>query len=374
MYCLLIWRLSVLMNRIIICGYAEDLLFKFGNLILSDFINEYSALLIYENHENECKKICSSLGIKQFQRLEIMYSESLKETLFSICEKLPNLSLYDDVYCYSVKDSIRRNAVIAAAVGSKCVHFWSLAVGGIVDDIVSSDAKSYSYLIKLINKYVPYSLVTSEISTIDIKNVLLLQKVSGLSQYRYFLSCIAWSLQTFDLGSPWELATSKYENNRHELELAVLSKLSWKKIVEIGACEGIFTQKLCKKFPNAKVLAIEPDNYFYAKLKELKYDNIRTIHADCSIVKDMEADVLFISNVLYYLSKIPDEIFKTKARYICVCHDIAFHKQVLDIEFINRGFVLIEDINMAPCLEPMEGIMCIKYGFNIKVWKPSIHC
>lgn len=372
MYYLLIWRLRALMNRIIICGYAEDLLFRFGNLLLSDLVNKYSTLLIYEKNEDICRKICNSLGIEQFQRLEISYSENIKETLCLISEKLPDLSLYDDVYCYSTKDNIKRNAVIAAATGSKCVYFWSLAVGGIVDDIVSSDAKSYSYLIELINKYVPYSLITGEISPLNIKNVLLLQKVSGLSQYRYFLSCIAWNLQAFNLGDPWELATSKYENNRHEMELAVLSRLTWKKIVEVGACEGVFTQKLCERFPNAKVLAIEPDDYFYAKLKDLKYDNIRTIHADCRVVKDIKVDVLFISNVLYYLSKIPHEIFETRARYICVCHDIAFHKQVLDIEFLKRGFVLAEDINLSPCLETMEGIMCIKYGFNIKVWKPSI--
>lgn len=369
MYCLLLWRLSTLMNRIIICGYAEDLLFRFGNLILANSNIEYFALLIYENNKDKCREICNSLGIKQFQTLEIKYSESLIDTLYLICEKLPNLLLYDHVYCFSVKDSIKRNAVIAAATGSKCMYFWSLAAGGIVDDIVSSNTRSYVYLLELINKYVPYSLLNREISPLDIRNVLMLQKVSGLSQYRYFLSCITWNLQAFDLGNPWELATSKYENNRHEMELAVLSRLPWKKIIEVGACEGVFTQKLCNRFPDAKVFAIEPDNFFYAKLKSLKCNNLKTIHADCSVVRDIDADVLFISNVLYYLSKIPEEIFKTRAKYICVCHDIAFHKQVLDNEFMSRGFIMIEDVNLAPCLETMEGIMCIKYGFNIKVWE-----
>lgn len=356
-------------RNLIVVGCLEDLIARFGSLIFSDKTISYDVICVYENTSIDCDKIRGKLGLKTITELNLNSSMESVELLNRIVYNLPDMSCFQNVYTYSVKDDSLNNRVIAAAVGKNRKKMYIIADGGIVDRQVRCTKNDFEIIIELINKYAMEYFVNENLKVSEIRNTILLKAVDGFKQYRYFLSCVAWKKNSFSCGSPWEFQTSLYENKRHELEISVLMGIQWSSIIEVGACEGAFTKKLIKFFPNKKILALEPDEFFYKKLKLLNRGGVKTIKQDCKYVKELTADVLFVSNVLYYCESVPKEIFEAHVKYIIVSHDLRYHKRVLDYEFKKRNFRLVNEKNLGACLESTEEVLCIKYGANIKVWE-----
>ncbi len=364
---------TIVRNReLIVVSCLEDLIVRFGPLILLNKTVNYDVICVYKNTNTNAATIRKTLGIEKINELNLNYSITAVELLNSLIDNLPDMSCFTKVYTYSVKDDIQWNRVIAAAVGKKRKKMHIIADGGIVDESLSCSKEDFEIIIELVNKYAIDCYVNGNLKVNEMRNTVLLKVVDGYKQYRYFLSCVAWKRNNFSCGSPWELETSLYEKERHILEISILKEFEWSSIIEVGACEGVFTRKLIDFFPNKIIFALEPDKYFYEKLKFLNGSGVQTIKQDCKYIKQLSADVLFISNVLYYCEFVPEEIFEANVKYIIVCHDLRYHQEILDFEFEKRKFRIVKERNLGARLENTEDVLCVKYGVNIKVWEKIV--
>lgn len=368
---------TAMKKELIVCGYSVDLLYKFGVIILAYPDTIFDVLTIYSSSEeskncNDVNSVCNELGINEYKNLNINDTENTQDIWGKLIKAFSELNNYDNVYSYNIKDTNKLNQVITAALGRNFKEINVLAGGGCVDQTITCEPSAFKKLLNMMNKYIPASIMSGYVDVLNVKNTILFNRVVGERLVRYFLSCAIWQINMFDYGSPWELKTSCYEMKRHALELKVLENIQWDSLIEIGACEGVFTQKLRNKFPKKKIVALEPDKYFFETLSSQKINEVVLFNEDCEYIKQLSADAIFISNVLYYCKSIPDVIFNNNARYIIVSHDYAFHKNVLDNLFLSKRFRCIDEVNLEACLEDMEGTLCIKYGSNIKVWEREL--
>ena len=182
----------VCQRNLIVVSCLEDLIIRFGPLIFSNKAVNYDVICVYENTSMDCDKIGEILGIKTITELKLNSSIEPVKLLNSIIYNLPDMSCFQNVYTYSVKDDSLNNRIIAAAVGKNRKNMYIIADGGIVDKKLSCTKENFEIIIKLINKYAMEYFIDENLKVSEIRNTILLKTVDGFKQYRYFLSCVAW--------------------------------------------------------------------------------------------------------------------------------------------------------------------------------------
>ncbi len=103
---------------------------------------------------------------------------------------------------------------------------------------------------------------------------------------------------------PWHYQTSPYEQLKYQRTLEILPKRDYKKILEIGCSEGIFTQKIAGFSQEVLGVDISTTALKRAKQRCAHLTNVHFQHID--IVKDEIEngfDLIFCAEVLYYLGQ-----------------------------------------------------------------------
>lgn len=365
------------LNNLIVCSSIGDEIALWGNLVLSNKQEEtFDLVVVFKPSINEIDSFCNVCEEMKFNDVKYLNIETTQPypEIKDISYKLDSLDRYDKVYTYNVRDSNKQNKYVSALVGyafqgEVCV----LSDLGVIDEIISSDERVFNKILNIINTHYFYMLETNLLDISRLTNTTLIQHINGLKLYRYYRGCVTWQVNKFDYKNPWGFKTAPYEIKRFEVELNALKYIKWKSLVEIGACEGFFTQKLISNFPDVNICAVEPDNYFFNELRTNLGSKIKLYNEDISTFFHKKRncfDVIFISNVLYYCNKPPEELFDIDAKYYIVSHDRKYHEQILNFEFLSRGFKCIYVDSLRACIEKLEDIYVTKYGAEVRIWCP----
>lgn len=365
------------MSRLIVCRSPGDEAALFGGLLLSlpegifDVVAVFAHPLrpSFVDGEKVLKGGAAALGARSARLLPFAHREEDNVAPEALAEILPPFDRYDRVYTHPVQapDPLARR--VAAAVGSRGGEVWTIAAGGVVDEVVSLPREAFARRIAVLNGHYPDLLGAELIAPRDLRSVDLFQKVAGASLYRYYRGYLSWHPGAFDYHRPWDLETSPYEKERYDAELEVLSRIPWRSMAEMGACEGAFTLRLLDRFPERRIVAWEPDPWFVQTLRSRVEGRAEVRQGDCERAGGEACDLLFASSLIYYCPHLPYRMLETSARYVVVSHAPRYHREILDPAFLARGFVCLGRETIPPRLEPMEGVLEVRYGTEIALWQ-----
>ncbi len=237
-----------------------------------------------------------------------------------------------------------------------------------MDKVVSLSASKYRKKIAIINKVYSDLLRMDQIRARDVRSVDILHKTKGKNLEAYYRGYLKWRPNAFTCACAWDLDTSEYEKERHELEVSVLKEIAWKKLVECGACQGAFTELLCRAFPEREIVAFEPDLFFFNHLTSRIGQMASTVCGDINTAASTECDVLFASSCVYYMEQLPYSLLKNRAKYLVVSHELQYHEEVLDPILKVGGYQCILERDLAARIEAMNGLQETRYGTNVKVY------
>lgn len=365
------------MAHLIVCRSPGDEAAVFGGLVLARPEQTFHAVAVFahplrQGHsegEAVLRKAAAELGIRHIRLLPFAHREGDAVPPEAIAELLPPLDDYERVYTHPVQDPDPLARRVAAAVGSRGKEVWTVAAGGEIDEIVQSPPAAFVRRLDILNRHYPDLLETDRILPRKLRTVDLFQRVDGASLYRYFRGYLSWHPGAFDYSRPWDLETSPYEKERYDAELDVLSRLPWRTMIEVGACEGAFTERLIERFPDRRIVAWEPDPWFFRTLEGRVGGRVEVRRGDCEAAGGEECDLLFASSLIYYCPRLPYPMLETPARHVVVSHAPRYHREILDPAFLARGFVCTGRETVPPRLEPMEGLLEVRYGTEIAVWQ-----
>lgn len=163
----------------------------------------------------------------------------------------------------------------------------------------------------------------------------------------------------------WGFTASPYEIERHDLILNMVNKIPCKMILEVGACEGVFTEKL---FANYKVDCMEKCSKYRTILKEKGFrvlDNPSYSDYDLTIL----AQVLeYIPNQAKYLKKI-------NSKFILIDIIPSQKKRGIIESVLLDKYNFIDEAYLAPRWEPMyingkkKKLEIYRMGSNVLLFK-----
>lgn len=364
------------MTELVVCRAPGDELAEFGNLLLSRPPGEVDVVAVtahplrpaHGEGEAVLRAAARAAGVRQARLLPFAHLPQDPIDSGVIAEALGPLDGYQRVYTHSVQDPRPLCARVAAAVGARAQEVWTPAGGGAVEEILRCPATAFQRRLSLLSAHYTDLLEEEWIEPWRLRDTDLYQRHAGANLHRYFRVCVDWHMGEFAGGQPWALESSAYERRRHEAELAVLQLFPWQRLVEVAACEGAFTEKLCDAFPSRQVIACEPDPFFFASLERRLAGRAELRRADAEAAGELPCDVLFMSSAIYYLWKMPYRMLRN-ARHVVLSHAARYHRGQLDNVLLSQGFELAHRAAVPACVEPMEGILDVKYGTEIKVWR-----
>lgn len=363
------------MKNLIVCRAPGDEVAAFGGLILAqpearfDVIAVFAHPLQGENEHGQriLERACAELNVTQARLLPFAFIDESQDVGL-ISEALGDLSGYARVYTHSVQDASRLAQYAAAATGAMCQQVWTLAGGGVVDETVTNAGAVFQRRLDILNRHYADLLREDHINPATLRNVDLFQRIDGASLFRYFKGTLDWHANEFDYAHPWDLETSAYERMRYAAELETLSGLPWSRLIEVGACEGAFTQVLLERFPDRDIVAYEPDRHFYERLCRRVGARAKTRCADGEAAGTEPCDVLYLSSAIYYFWRLPYRMLAQRPRYVVASHAARYHRERLDPMLRAAGYVLKSERDVLARVEPIEGVLSTRYGTNIKVW------
>lgn len=364
------------MTELVVCRSPGDELAEFGNVLLSRPPGEVEVVAAtahplqpaHADGEAILQSAARAAGARQARLLPFAHLPQDPIHPGLIAEALGPLDHYQRVYTHSVQDPRPLCARIAAAVGARAQEVWTPAGGGAVDEVLRCPKTAFERRLALLSEHYADLLEEGRIEPWRLRDTDLFQRHPGVNLHRYFRICVDWHMGEFASGQPWDLETSAYEQRRHEAELAVLYLFPWECLVEVAACEGAFTERLCNAFPSRQVIACEPDPFFFASLERRLAGRADLRRIDAEAAGEIPCDVLFMSSAIYYLWKMPYPMLRN-ARHVVVSHAARYHRGQLDNVLLSQGFELMHRATVPACVEPMEGILDVKYGTEIKVWR-----
>ncbi|RKG73813.1 class I SAM-dependent methyltransferase [Corallococcus terminator] len=183
-----------------------------------------------------------------------------------------------------------------------------------------------------------------------------------------------------ELADPWGFAGSSYEGKRFALTAKVLESLCHaspppRRVVDVGACEGMMTEHLLSLFPHASVQAVESEPRFAARLRERLggHARVRVVEASAEDVA-LEADLVLLAEVLYYLSDdaCADLLDRVHASHLLTSYGGGFGAKV-HAALAGRGWKVVTSETLASRIEPVDGVwsplLVRRAGTEIRLWK-----
>ena len=186
-----------------------------------------------------------------------------------------------------------------------------------------------------------------------------------------------------ELADPWGFAGSTYEGERFALTAKVLEPLRHaspapRRVVDVGACEGMMTEHLLSLFPQASIQAVESEPRFVARLRERLGGNarVRIVEASAEDVA-LEADLVLLAEVLYYLSDDAsrDLLDRLRASHLLTSYGGGFGAQV-HAALAERGWRAVHSAVLPGRIEPVDGarspLLVRRAGTELRLWERGI--
>ncbi|RKH06033.1 class I SAM-dependent methyltransferase [Corallococcus sp. CA047B] len=183
-----------------------------------------------------------------------------------------------------------------------------------------------------------------------------------------------------ELADPWGFAQSTYEAERFALTARVLESLRHaspppRRVVDVGACEGMMTEHLLTLFPHASVQAVESEPRFVARLRERlgAQARVRIVEASVEDVA-LEADLVLLAEVLYYLSDDAgrDLLDRVRASHLLTSYGGGFGAKVHEA-LTERGWRTVTSATLPGRIEPVDGalspLLVRRAGTEIRLWE-----
>jgi hypothetical protein len=183
-----------------------------------------------------------------------------------------------------------------------------------------------------------------------------------------------------ELADPWGFSRSAYEGERFALTAKLLEPLGGvgrplKRVVDVGACEGLMTEHLLTLFPDAAIQAVESEPRFATRLRERlgKQARVRIVEA-CAEDVALEADLVLLAEVLYYLSEGAgrDLLDRLRASWLLTSYGGGFGTQV-HAALAARGWKVARSATLAGRIEPVDGanspLLVRRAGTEIRLWE-----
>ncbi|MEV0390322.1 SAM-dependent methyltransferase [Nonomuraea sp. NPDC050643] len=105
---------------------------------------------------------------------------------------------------------------------------------------------------------------------------------------------------------PWRLATDSYEQQKYRSTLKLLPPRPYRRIIEVGCSEGVFTNALAAAYPEAEIVGVDVSERALARARARVPDDgrVRFIRADIlTHPPERSFDLAFCSETLYYLGR-----------------------------------------------------------------------
>ncbi|GAA3469621.1 class I SAM-dependent methyltransferase [Nonomuraea roseola] len=125
---------------------------------------------------------------------------------------------------------------------------------------------------------------------------LLSPRGQGVFLRRYF----DWWHRTPD---PWRLGSDAYERHKYAMTLEAVPRLPYRRILEVGCAEGVFTDALARRFPEAEIVGIDISTRALERARQ-RTEQARFVHADLlSHPLEEGFDLVFCAETLYYVGR-----------------------------------------------------------------------
>jgi len=281
--------------------------------------------------------------------------------------------------------------ITAAAAGAIYKEIWVASCVRPPDETVVLTASEHQRKLEIANAVYSAALESREILTADLSAVESYCRIPGRSVVRYFSAILCppvydpmdpldavvptqerircfMPAPMIDPADAWSLTSSGYEQERHRLEIAVLGRLDWTSILEIGACTGVFTLRLLNSFPDREVTACEPYDPFVRELLARVGNRARVLNVGATGHLP-DADVVFASSCLYYARPFPLELLQVPAKYFVFSHCRKYQESVIAPCMITLNYKLLSEDVLPAHVEPAYGLIDIKEGTIIQVWE-----
>ncbi|SEG97097.1 Nodulation protein S (NodS) [Nonomuraea solani] len=128
---------------------------------------------------------------------------------------------------------------------------------------------------------------------------LLSPRGQGMVLRRYF----DWRHRIPD---PWKLSTDDYEQRKYRSTLKHLPSRPYRRIIEVGCSEGVFTNALAAAYPEAEIVGVDVSERALMRARARVPDDgrVRFIRADILTHRPERLfDLAFCSETLYYLGR-----------------------------------------------------------------------
>ncbi|MCK2219091.1 nodulation S family protein [Actinomadura sp. ATCC 31491] len=105
---------------------------------------------------------------------------------------------------------------------------------------------------------------------------------------------------------PWRLATDGYEQHKYLSTLRHLPPRPYRRIIEVGCAEGVFTSTLAAAYPEAEIVGVDVSGRALERARERVPDagRVRFVQADLLTHRPAQRfDLVFCSETLYYLGR-----------------------------------------------------------------------
>jgi LmbE family N-acetylglucosaminyl deacetylase len=165
----------------------------------------------------------------------------------------------------------------------------------------------------------------------------------------------------------WGFTSSPYEIERHDLIIDIIKKIPCKKILEIGAYEGVLTDKLSV---NYQVDCVEKCAKYKKTLKEKGFSVI-----DSQNYADY--DLVLLAQVLEYMPDYKKYLEKMNSKFILIDIIPSIERRKIIESVLSDRYTLIYETNLAPKWEPMyigskkKKLEIYRMGSNVLLFKKN---
>lgn len=285
---------------------------------------------------------------------------------------------YDRVYTCSPLDPDLAHQELAAQLAEK---YGTVCIPAISPPFVSAtvlDESAFISKLALLNRLYDPALSGCELEP---------HGTESFSEARAEDIARARSLTHFDqvieVEDTWSFVQSAYERRRFRRTVELCQKAAARrpvrKIIELGACEGLMTEALAAAFPEAELLAVEPSTTFYARLEQ-RVKHLPNVRLSRAFAKDvpLDADLVVAAEVLYYA--IPDlpRMFDAMTAGALVTSYHGDFELELAAMLEQRSYVSAEKLVLPPAFEQLLGaadrptpFIVRRVGCTIRLWLTS---
>ncbi|GLW10594.1 hypothetical protein Misp01_57220 [Microtetraspora sp. NBRC 13810] len=116
---------------------------------------------------------------------------------------------------------------------------------------------------------------------------------------------------------PWNLGTDSYERHKYETTLRQVPERPYRRILDVGCSEGVFTHMLARTYPDAEVTGMDISERALSRARaRMDGDGTKVTLIQGDLLADGPGerfDLVFCAETLYYLGR-HDRLLRASAR------------------------------------------------------------